>query len=349
MPERVDVLVIGAGPAGAMAAHTAAEAGARVLLVEKKRRVGSLPHCAEFVPRLLALELEFPARSRVQPVEGMESLLDGESVFSAGPGWTLDRQVFDAGLVGAAAAQGATVWAGCSLTRRRGDKWLLRRGADEIEISAGVVVAADGAASPTARALDLPSQPLLAGAQVEVPLAGPLTRNQIYLRPQFAQGYAWLFPKGDTANLGLGCVPAAGPRGLLQGLRRELIATGVIKPGVLAVSSGAIPVGGPRENLVRDNVIFAGDAAGLTHPISGAGIPQAVFSGNEAGRAAAALAGDDKSAGDDYQEQITLRYGRYLSHGLAARQLMQDGWGKQDFSDLMHQTWPAWAGKKSGR
>jgi digeranylgeranylglycerophospholipid reductase len=348
MPERVDVLVIGAGPAGALAARTAAQAGAQVLLVDQKRRMGSLPHCAEFVPRLLATELEFPARSRVQPVEGMVSRLGQESVFTAGPGWILDRQVFDAGLARAAAGS-ARVWAGCKLSGRRGEKWLLRRGADEVELTAGAVVAADGAASPTARALGLAALPLLAGVQVEAPLAEPLQRNQIYLRPEFRHGYAWLFPKTDTANLGLGCASRAGPRGLLENLRQELIASGIIKPGVLATSSGAIPVGGPRACLVSENVLFAGDAAGLTHPVSGAGIPQAVFSGNEAGTAAAALAGGNGEARDEYQEQIELRYGRYLGRGLTVRQEMEADWDNDDFTGLMHRIWPAWAGSQRGR
>ena len=43
MPERVDLLVVGGGPAGAMAALEAAKAGAQVLLIDKKRRFGALP------------------------------------------------------------------------------------------------------------------------------------------------------------------------------------------------------------------------------------------------------------------------------------------------------------------
>ena len=238
MPERVDVLIIGGGPAGAMAAKEAAQGGSEVLLIDKKRRFGALPHCAEFVPRLLAREVSFPARSRVQPVEGMNTILQGEKHFTPGPGWILDRQVFDHGLVLAAAQAGARVWAGAKLIGRSGDTWEIQRGARKVSLTPGAVVAADGAASLTARLAGWPSQALMAGVQMQVPLARPLERTQIYLEPAVRHGYAWLFPRGGAANLGLGCRVQAKPQRLLDELRSHLIEQDLILPGVLALAGG---------------------------------------------------------------------------------------------------------------
>lgn len=50
MPENFDVLVIGGGPAGALAATRAAKAGAKVLLVDKKRRFGACPTAPSSCP-----------------------------------------------------------------------------------------------------------------------------------------------------------------------------------------------------------------------------------------------------------------------------------------------------------
>lgn len=342
------MLVIGGGPAGSLAARAAVEAGATVLLVEKKRRLGALPHCAEYVPRPLALEMNLPGRAPVQAVEGMETRLDedldGESPFTAGPGWIVDRQVFDHELAVAAAAAGARVWAAARLTGLRGERWLIRRAGREEEVLAGAVVAADGAASPTAGLMGWPRQRLLAGLNWEVPLRRPLSRTQVFLDPVYERGYAWLFPKGRAANLGLGCEAGAGPVRLLEGLRGRLVEAGVIGAGVLGVGGGAIPIGGMRDQLTRERVLLTGDAAGLTHPVSGAGIPQAVFSGVEAGRAAAALAGGATAAAEDYAHAVSLRYGGNLRRGLAARARQEAAWWDGDFAGLMRETWPAWSG-----
>ncbi|MBU4597689.1 MAG: geranylgeranyl reductase family protein [Proteobacteria bacterium] len=345
MPERVDVLVVGGGPAGALAAQEAAAAGAEVLLIDKKRRFGALPHCAEFVPRLLAREVTFPERSQVQPVEGMLTVLEGEERFTPGSGWILDRQVFDHGLVLAAAQAGARVWAGAKLMSQSGDTWEIQRGARKVSLTPGAVVAADGAASLTARLAGWPSQALMAGVQMQVPLAKPLERTQVYLEPAIRHGYAWLFPRGLAANLGLGCRVEAKPQKRLDELRARLIEQGLILPGVLALAGGAIPVGGPRDEMAKARVLLAGDAAGLTHPVTGAGIPQAVFSGAEAGRAAARLAGGQAGAGREYQNEVLARYGKHLARGLAARQEMEREWDADDFAGLMARTWPAWGGR----
>ncbi len=135
MAWRGEVLVAGGGPAGALAAEAAASAGARVLLVEKKRRFGALPHCAEWVPRALGLELAWPARARVPAVEGCELCWPAAGRrgrrgrgrrLVAQPGWMLDRQVFDHALAARAAAAGAELWGGPPTwvpARRRGAIW----------------------------------------------------------------------------------------------------------------------------------------------------------------------------------------------------------------------------------
>lgn len=345
------MLVIGGGPAGAQAARAAAAAGARVLLVEKKRRAGALPHCAEFAPRLLGLEVAISARARVQEVAGMETHLTGggEAAFLPGPGWILDRQVFDHDLVLTAATAGAEVWAATRFLGFAGERALLARGRDQVEVGFGAAVAADGAASPAARAAGLSGLAVVAGLQWEVPLARPLTRTQIYLDPTFRPGYAWLFPKGRAANLGLGCLAGLNPPRLLEGFRQRLLTAGVILPGILAITGGAIAVGGPRPQPFQGRLLLAGDAAGLTHPVSGAGIPQAVFAGALAGAAAARLAGGKAGAAEDYATELAGRYGAHLAHGLALRHEMEAGWDGPDFVGLMARIWPGLGGGRRGR
>jgi digeranylgeranylglycerophospholipid reductase len=348
MPDTWDVAVVGAGPAGSRAARAAAQGGARVLLVERKRRVGALPHCAEFVPRALGLEINLPPRAKVQGVEGMETRLAGAAQYTPAPGWILDRQVFDHDLALEAAQAGAVLEAGARFLGLENGCLVIQGAGGSRAIRAGCVVAADGAASATARSFGLPRQDLLTGVQVEVPLATKLERTLIYLDPAYAGGYAWLFPKGRSANLGVGCAGAAQPRRLLEELRLRLMDQGLINPGVLAMGGGAIPVGGPRE-AVQDNLILAGDAAGLTHPITGAGIPQAVSSGSLAGKAALALAGGRREAGQEYAHELATSYGGYLGRAVEARKRMLAGWGQEDFGQLMAQAWPGWKKSQEAR
>jgi flavin-dependent dehydrogenase len=101
-------------------------------------------------------------------------------------------------------------------------------------------------------------------------------------------------------------------------------------------------VDGPRPTLARGRLLLAGDAAGLTHPVTGAGIPQALFSGHLAGQAAARLAGGDPNAGQDYQAEVLARYRRYLERGLAARHHLEAAWDHELFPRLMARTWPGW-------
>ncbi len=108
----------------------------------------------------------------------------------------------------------------------------------------------------------------------------------------------------------------------MEALRARLVDQGWLRPGILARGGGAIPVGGPRPRIWREGVVLCGDAAGLTHPVTGAGIPQALASGRLAGRAAAALAGGGAAAagaGESYAAALAGAYGRYLARGMAAR------------------------------
>ena len=141
-------------------------------------------------------------------------------------------------------------------------------------------------------------------------------------------------------GLGVASEPDLSPRKLLEQLVQTLVSQGLIKPGRLSQTAGLIPVSGMRPTLVLDNVIFCGDAAGLTHPITGAGIPQAVLSGDLAGEAiAATLNTGDRAHLKAYEDEVTSRYRGVLDHALAKRRLMMAGWREAEFEEASKHWW----------
>lgn len=366
LPATCDILVVGAGPAGSCAAISAARQGAHTVLIDAKARIGEQPHCGEFVPEQLSAEFSLVRLPVIQAVRTMETRVcipgdDSEReehlhtvskrtvkiAQSPSGGFLIDRVKFDRDLAREAAASGATVASGTRLVRVDGPAWIVQHRSCETAITPRFTVAADGAISRVAAALGSPRTSVLRGVQVEAPLGQPLDRTLIFLDRDFVGGYGWLFPKGAVANVGVGVITGATvhPYGLLDRLVKDLCAEGLIRPGVLARSGGLIPVAGLRGRLVQGSVIFCGDAAGLTHPISGAGIPQAVFSGTLAGSlSVSALRSGNVKPLRDYEVEIKGRYQGIMDHALSKRLVMMRDWNDPDFERTCEHSWIGFKG-----
>ena len=336
-----DVLVVGAGPAGSCAAFTAASLGAKTLLIDSKTRIGEQPHCGEFVPRQLFAEWVLPKESIMQHVHSMETwiidLNDTGRVLRKtvvnSPGFLIDRIRFDKELARRASSVGAAVLSAARFVRKQVDLCTLHVQKKDWTIKTKVIIAADGALSSVASAIGINRAEYLRGVQVEAPLSELMDRTYVFLCRDLVGGYGWLFPKGHVANVGLGVVPSinVSPRELLDRLLTWLHELGILRSGRLSRTSGVIPVSGIRPQLVKENVIFTGDAAGLTHPITGAGIAQAVFSGLEAGKAA-------------FKAVETSRYGGNIAHARSKRLTMMSMWNEPDFAKVCGRTWIAFNG-----
>ncbi len=350
-----DVLVIGAGPAGSCAAASAASVGVSTILIDAKVRIGEQPHCGEFVPSRLFSEFDLDKSCVIQQVEFMETrVLKGLNGLHAvvrnevpSPGFMLDRVRFDRDLARKASAAGADVFCGTRLVAFDKGCWITSSPQREKAFQPRLVIAADGALSTVARILGLPQPHVIKGIQVEVPLSEPLNKTIIFLDRAFVDGYGWVFPKRNVANVGLGVAQDQNASEILEAFLDGLLHTGLIRPGILARSGGMIPVSGLRTTLVQDNVMLCGDAGGLTHPITGAGIPQAVFSGSLAGRAAAeALKTGDRRPLQEYEREIRGRYGGVINHALSKRTAMKEMRLAPDFLKVCENSWIAFKGYK---
>ena len=322
-----NVLVVGLGPAGASAAAAAARGGARVVAIDRKRVAGHPVQCAEFVPALIGQQVPGLEAHRQQAIRAMTTFVEDEAphLKEQFSGVMIDRRAFDEALVARAAKAGAETWFG--LTLRGIDADGTARLSDGSRIAARVIIGADGPHSAVGAAVGIENTVLADTRQMTVPLLQPFEETDIFLSRRLAGGYAWLFPKGTVANLGLGGDPRWRDKfkPLLDDLHAQLAAQGRVGRDVLGYTGGAIPSGGMLEPVAiigATQVLLAGDAAGLTNPISGAGILAAVVSGEMAGDTAAALIAGRTDAADTYREDLADMFQASLARAVARREAL---------------------------
>lgn len=340
-----DVLVVGAGPAGSTAARFAALKGVSVILLERRESVGLPVRCAEYVPLPVNryVELNRPGLL-VQAVRAMQTFIPGESVKeTAVPGAMINRDRLDQNLADLAIDSGAFLKTGFQAWTRHDDQVVARGKEGLVKISSRVIIGADGPSSQVARWMGNGHKEFLNAAQYRVSLRRPLDHTRIYFRLYIQGGYGWLFPKGDRANLGVGVDPYLnkGLKKTLDQFRKELIQEGLIEDQIKGQGGGLLPVGGLTK-VTKENMILAGDAAGTCHPITGAGVGNALISGEMAGEAAAeAVRRGDLRPLKHYEHELTSLLGYSLNLGVRKRKAMTAHWNRPDFSETIRQNWIA--------
>lgn len=369
-----DTIVVGAGPAGACAAKALASSGVHVLIIDARARVGVPVRCAEYVPAFITRHVPLDKAHIAQRVEHMETFFpSGEVVRSRFPGYVLHRHLFDSSLVASAVEAGAKILLGTKVVELDGNTLIACTGGASIhKFNARIVIGADGPLSRVGRAIGQRNPRYVAAAQVEVVLDGPIECTRVYFDPEYTGGYGWVFPKGATANVGVGIEvalrgrkvsgpagsglhagtaggpPSSSPRRLLHRFMQKL---GIDDRSVVSRTGGLIPVGGPLR-AVKGHVLLAGDAAGHAHPLTGAGILHAVIAGEAAGRAAArAILTGDLGALCEYEQECEDAFGWALARALERRNLMMARWSfdPEALTALLRKTWIAFAPKRPAK
>ncbi len=297
MEDRVDVAVVGAGPAGSAAACVAARAGLTVALVDR----AAFPRdklCGGGVTGRAATELRRAFGLEITPDLFLTTPLvrfnAGARVLGrledAPPLHMTMRRSFDARLHAQAVAAGATPLARSRPTEIDTDRRRIRLSCGR-RLQYGVLIGADGVNSAVGRHLfGRAHDPATIGfaLEVEAPTAPePWVEIDFDAAPW---GYGWAFPKAGSLTLGVGGIhrhnPDLRPR-LAAYLRRH-----GADPESLSVKGHFLPAGDFRPVPGRGAVLLAGDAAGLVDPMTGEGIGHAIASGRMAAEAAlAALSG----------------------------------------------------------
>lgn len=315
------------------------------MLIEKRPVVGLPVQCAEYVPaQIVGYVPHLPERCIAQRVRTLRTHLpDGEVVETSAAGYVLDRSLFDEALVVAARRAGAEVWTSARAVERTSRSVVVRREGMPVEVECRVLIGADGPRSTVGGWIGQRNAAFVDALQVKVVLAKPQACTEVYFDSAYRGGYGWRFPKGETANVGVGVSRALGgdPRRALDHLLERL----AIAPGaIVGRTAGPVPVGGSVARLRVGDTLLVGDAAGHTHPVTGAGIFAAVVSGTLAGQAAAsAIAADDLSALDAYEREWNAFMAGPLRHALNRRRELDARWSCDDvaLSAAVRETWVA--------
>jgi len=286
LKQSYDVIIVGAGPAGATLAYELARRGVEVLLLEKEK----LPRykcCAGGVTSKAAKLLDFDISEVVENV-----IYELSFTFNLGSPYlgqhsqpliyTVMRDVFDHFLVKKAQQFGAVLMDGQKVTQIQvnGD-WVEISTADNI-FRSRFVVGADGAYSVVARELGKGRGiEYLAAIESEIvvpeeELAKWKSRAQVDLGC-IPKGYAWVFPKRNHLSIGVGCL-ASKARHLKHYHQKFLNSLGISSYNIARSSSHLIPTCTKGRLVWQDKALLLGDAAGLADPLTGEGIYNAIQS-----------------------------------------------------------------------
>ena len=317
-----EVVVVGAGPAGCLAAKYAAKNGAKTLIIEEHASIGSPVQCAGLLSVNAVRECETVPDSRFYPITGAFVYApDGRRICIAGDeikAYVVDRRLFDRTLAQNAVREGAEILmrtraVGMDLRDRenranhRKVLHTLTEGEPDT-IEADVVIGADGIRSHVARwaSLDTPKT-ILSGAQLSTVYDFDDSHFVEIFPGSCAPGFfAWAVPYHDGARIGLAVRPEPQRRAgavtgsawdYLQRLVSEhRIISGKCHSGISGIVLGGIPIGVPQK-AAADGVLITGDAAGQVKPTSGGGVYPGAICAKIAGKVAAdAVRDGDTSA-----------------------------------------------------
>jgi len=297
-----DVIVVGAGPAGSMAARFAAEQGVSVLMLEKDRDVGYPVRCGEAISKKGVENFIEPderwitahiTKFSLNAPDGNEALIEFDD-----SGYVLERRIFDYELAKTAANAGAEILTRAYVNgliieedRVAGVKYEFQ--GEPKEIKSKIVIGADGVESRVGRWAGIETYVDFRNMECCTQITAsniPLDQNTLYFyfgKDYAPGGYFWIFPKGkNIANIGLGVNGMVGKKRSALSFLNQFMENKYPNAPVLTSIAGGVPSTITLNKISSPGILLAGDAARQVNPLSGGGISSGMIGGSIAGRIA---------------------------------------------------------------
>jgi len=328
-----DAVIIGGGPAGSQVAYRLAEAGYRVMVLERKENLAGPVCCTGIVSRRCVQAFAIPDHVIHREANGARLFAPGGTVLDVNREEPqvaiLNRPAFNQAWANRAHAAGAEFLYATDVRRIETGKRLVTiesiRNWERLTLQARSVVVATGFGSQLADTLGMgASGDFVMGAQAEVATRGA-EQVEVYAGSKIAPGFfAWLVPTSPGKAL-VGLLSRRHPPAYLRSLLTRLAAEGKIASASVPFTYGGVSL----KTLPRtygDRLLVVGTAAGQVKPITGGGIYFGLLCAD-----AAATTLDRRLNEDDlsavklaaYERSWKRRLGRELRTGSVARRIFE--------------------------
>ncbi|MGE5435690.1 MAG: geranylgeranyl reductase family protein [Syntrophothermus sp.] len=298
-----DLIVVGAGPAGSIAAKFAAEKGIKVLLLEKDSIVGFPVRCGEAISKRSLTQFINPDSSFIKTEISKFSLISPDNTeiileFQE-TGYVLNRIFFDAELANQAVNAGAQLLTSAYVfdlitedSKVCGVKFEYNN--DVVEVKSKIVIAADGVESRVGRWAGLKTaishRDMESCIQYSTSNVN-LNSNTCYFyfgKDVAPGGYLWAFPKGNnSANIGVGISGVEGKKKNANKYLDEFMNVKFPDAKIENVIVGGDPCSITLDKISAPGIMLTGDAARQVNPLSGGGLSSGMVGGSIAGSIAA--------------------------------------------------------------
>ena len=320
MKKKYDIIVVGGGPTGSMAAFEAARAGNSVCVLEKTRDIGYPVRCGEAVGHSGLMQFTNPKKnwiaSKIKSIQLVSPNKTSVDInFKKETGYILNRRVFDYDLSKMAVDVGAEVYTkayvedlviidGCV----KGVKVNLLD--ENIEILSDIVIGADGIDSRIGRWGGLKTSVKMKDMESCVQYSvSNVNINQeqmrMYVGSEFAPGgYLWIFPKGDrSANIGIGISGKYSKEQSAKIYLDKFMKNNYPDASILTTVCGGVPCPKPMREPIGEGLMLAGDAAHQVNPMTGGGIISGMKGGTIAG-----IVASESIKSKDYSKNFLKKY-----------------------------------------